>query len=158
MKIGSKQLRTAFLTGLTVALLIRSITGCGESRASDVENIDVARIEDSNVTAEAVPDEIIDLGNTVCPVMGNPVMDGQFVDWNGYRIHFCCAGCDGSFLADPQQYLPVLAEDPETARLLGMDGGCCSSGSDSEMQGPTCPDNNEEKCPYEGGPETGSCH
>ncbi len=82
-----------------IALLL--ITACG---TPEEEAIDVTR--------ETLPEGIIDVGNETCPVMLDPVMDGEYIDWEGYRIHFCCAGCDDDFLADPQQYLPILRQDP----------------------------------------------
>lgn len=31
--------------------------------------------------------------NTVCPVMGNPVVSDLKVDWNGKTVAFCCPPC-----------------------------------------------------------------
>jgi hypothetical protein len=58
---------------------------------------------------------IVDLENAICPVMGDEVMEGQYVDWQGYRVHFCCAGCDRTFLEDPEYYMGILAEDPSVS-------------------------------------------
>jgi hypothetical protein len=66
------------------------------------------------------PDGIVDLENTVCPVMGNPAQESIYVDWEGYRVHFCCAGCDNAFLSDPDTFLDILAEDPDVAEKLGL--------------------------------------
>ncbi|MCK5841790.1 MAG: hypothetical protein KAH31_06470 [Candidatus Sabulitectum sp.] len=102
-------------------------------------------------TEETIPEGIVDLANTTCPVMGDAVMDGEYLDWQGYRIHFCCAGCDADFLADPQQYMKVLCEDPsvtvDLSAVLDCEGpdasGCCPGGDTEEIAG--CPDCTEDE-------------
>lgn len=92
----------AIIVSSIIALLV--ITACGTPEEEVVNQV--------VVTEETLPEGIIDIGNETCPVMQDPVMAGQYIDWEGYRIHFCCAGCDEDFLADPQQYLPNLCQDP----------------------------------------------
>lgn len=100
---------------------------------------------------ETTPEGIIDLANETCPVMGGAVMEGEYLDWQGYRIHFCCAGCDADFLADPQQYMKILCEDPsvtvDLSAVLDCEGpdssGCCPGGEVEETAG--CPDCTEEE-------------
>ncbi|MHC5036503.1 MAG: efflux RND transporter periplasmic adaptor subunit [Planctomycetota bacterium] len=43
-----------------------------------------------------------------CPVMGGEIDKSQFMDFRGMRIYFCCAGCEKSFLEDPDKYLASL--------------------------------------------------
>jgi YHS domain-containing protein len=52
--------------------------------------------------------DIIDLKNAKCPVMGNPVSADAFVDYNGYRIYFCCPGCDTKLVKNPEKYAEKL--------------------------------------------------
>ncbi|MBN1346930.1 MAG: efflux RND transporter periplasmic adaptor subunit [Phycisphaerae bacterium] len=55
---------------------------------------------------------------TVCPVMGNPIVKDVFTDYKGKRIHFCCPPCVEKFKKDPDKYMKVLAEQgvsPEDA-------------------------------------------
>ena len=47
----------------------------------------------------------------LCPVMGNPINKDIFVDHNGMRIYFCCGGCDGTFMEDPEKYLTQMRAD-----------------------------------------------
>lgn len=42
---------------------------------------------------------------TLCPVEGGEIERDVFVDYGGYRIYFCCPGCDTEFLAAPDQFL-----------------------------------------------------
>ena len=117
---------------------------------------------------ETTPEGIIDLANETCPVMGGAVMDGEYLDWQGYRIHFCCAGCDADFLSDPQQYMKILCEDPsvtvDLSAVLDCEGldssGCCSGGEVEETAG--CPDCTEDEmcdaCAANASIEPTSCH
>jgi Cu(I)/Ag(I) efflux system membrane fusion protein len=55
---------------------------------------------------------------TTCPIMGGAINKDVFTDYNGMRIYFCCAGCDGEFKADPETYLAKMrAEGVEPEKL-----------------------------------------
>ena len=43
-----------------------------------------------------------------CPVMGGPIDQKVFTDYNGRRVYFCCPGCIGKFKQDPDKYLAKL--------------------------------------------------
>ncbi|MBN2037439.1 MAG: efflux RND transporter periplasmic adaptor subunit [Chitinispirillaceae bacterium] len=53
-----------------------------------------------------------------CPVMGGEINKEIFVDYKGRRIYFCCAGCNATFLKDPEKYLKVLKERGEAVEVL----------------------------------------
>ena len=91
------------ISALALSLLLFSACGTPEQEAT---------VED------ATSEGIIDLANATCPVMGLEVMDGQYIEWEGYRINFCCAGCDETFLTDPEMYMGILAEDPSVTADL----------------------------------------
>ena len=48
---------------------------------------------------------IVDVGNKLCPVMGEPVNGKNFVVYEGKRYGLCCPGCDKTFLSDPAKYI-----------------------------------------------------
>jgi Cu(I)/Ag(I) efflux system membrane fusion protein len=48
---------------------------------------------------------------TLCPVMGGEINKEIYTDYNGMRIYFCCAGCDGEFKADPEKYIAQMREN-----------------------------------------------
>jgi len=123
MKLNAVRIGTAVLVGLVAAVFIRGVSG-NDDRA---DGIGVAEIVSSATVSddESLSSDIIDLDNSICPVMGLDVMDGQYIDWNGYRVHFCCAGCDADFLEEPEKYLIILAEDPAVAELLGIECLSC---------------------------------
>jgi YHS domain-containing protein len=53
---------------------------------------------------------------TVCPVMGGEIDKTKFIDHNGKRIYFCCAGCLDEFKKNPEKYLKKLTkmgQEPE---------------------------------------------
>jgi len=48
---------------------------------------------------------------TKCPVMGGDITTDSYVDYQGQRVYFCCPGCEGTFLADPDKYFEAAAKD-----------------------------------------------
>ncbi len=56
--------------------------------------------------------EPLDLKNATCPVMGGKVAEGQFAVFNGYKVGFCCPGCEKTFLQSPEKFLAKLGARP----------------------------------------------
>lgn len=52
--------------------------------------------------------KINDLGNTHCPVMGGEVNKDVFTIYNGYKVYFCCPGCDKQFMENPEKLIEEL--------------------------------------------------
>ena len=50
---------------------------------------------------------------TTCPVMGGAINKDLFVEYKGTKVYFCCAGCEGTFNADPEKYLEKLPQFSE---------------------------------------------
>ena len=48
---------------------------------------------------------------STCPVMGGKLDGKSHIDYQGQRIHFCCAGCEQSFLKSPDKYFEQAAKD-----------------------------------------------
>jgi YHS domain-containing protein len=44
----------------------------------------------------------------LCPIMGNPINKELFVEYEGKKIYFCCAGCPEKFKENPEKYLKNL--------------------------------------------------
>ncbi len=122
MKTNNGRLAIAALTGFIFVVLIRGVSGCSSGDSNNTEALVPPAADEPAValdeTPEPLPEGIVDLGNTICPVMGDAVMEGSYVDWDGFRVHFCCAGCDQAFLSDPESYLEILAEEPAVAEIL----------------------------------------
>lgn len=48
---------------------------------------------------------------TLCPVMGGAIDSTMYTEYQGQRIYFCCPGCAGTFLDDPESYFEQAAKD-----------------------------------------------
>jgi YHS domain-containing protein len=59
---------------------------------------------------EKVVDKAETPNQTKCPVMGGPIDEEAYADYDGKRIHFCCAGCEKSFLEEPEKYMKQMKE------------------------------------------------
>ena len=58
-------------------------------------------------TAQAV---IVDAGNKLCPVSGDPVSGKNFVVYQGKRYGLCCPMCEAPFLKDPAKYIAQMTK------------------------------------------------
>ncbi|MBM4284212.1 MAG: YHS domain-containing protein [Deltaproteobacteria bacterium] len=59
---------------------------------------------------------------TTCPVLGGNIDKNVYVDYQGYRIYFCCTGCDAEFKKNPEKYMKKLQDQgvtPEKAPAAG---------------------------------------
>lgn len=63
--------------------------------------------------ARTVKKEIKPAGKpqTKCPVMGGAINKDAYVDHGGYRVYFCCPGCDRAFKKDPDKYIRKMQKD-----------------------------------------------
>jgi len=51
------------------------------------------------LAADAIANE-----QKTCPVMGGKINKDIYADYEGKRVYFCCGGCEGAFLKDPEKY------------------------------------------------------
>jgi YHS domain-containing protein len=63
---------------------------------------------------ETTPTGIVDAGNKLCPVSGDPVSGTNFVVYQGKRYGLCCPMCEKPFLSDPSKYIAKMKKQ-ETA-------------------------------------------
>ena len=63
-----------------------------------------------SATDEAI---VVDAGNKICPVTGEPVSGKDFVIYKGTSYGLCCPSCKELFLKDPETYLKKLKEKGE---------------------------------------------
>lgn len=47
---------------------------------------------------------------TICPVMAGAIDKTIFVEYQGKKVYFCCAGCKDKFEAEPEKYLAKLPQ------------------------------------------------
>ncbi|MFC1782559.1 YHS domain-containing protein [Planctomycetota bacterium] len=56
--------------------------------------------------------------------MGNPIKEDVFADYNGKRVYFCCPGCDGKFMEEPEKYIAQMeAEGVVLAKVVTNGNG-----------------------------------
>ena len=79
--------------------------------------IPVAPVDMKSVPTPTAKNSLV--SQKTCPVMGNPIDKNIFVDYNGKRVYFCCAGCIATFNKDPEKYLKILAERGEAPEEIG---------------------------------------
>ena len=65
----------------------------------------LAMVAAAAVAAPAQPEDDFQGNQILCPVMGGEINPDVYVDYDGQRIFFCCAGCSGTFSSDPATYL-----------------------------------------------------
>ncbi|MFA7255702.1 MAG: hypothetical protein WC133_06360 [Candidatus Omnitrophota bacterium] len=73
---------------------------------------------------ETAQNGIVDAGNKLCPISGEPVSGNDFVTYQGKRFGLCCSGCEKMFLAEPEKYLAKMnaqeaASSPKSAEEAG---------------------------------------
>lgn len=61
---------------------------------------------------------IVDLNNTVCPVMGGKANPKFTAVHDGVKVQFCCGGCDKMFLKDPKKFLGDLVWEKEGVKYI----------------------------------------
>ena len=54
---------------------------------------------------------VVDVGNKVCPVTGEPVDGKTFYEYNGKRYGFCCSGCIATFKSDPEKFSAIAGKE-----------------------------------------------
>ena len=63
--------------------------------------------------AEVGEEEIIDVGNTICPVDGEAVDENVSYVYEGKRYYFCSPECLELFMEDPEMYIEEMGEETE---------------------------------------------
>jgi YHS domain-containing protein len=62
-------------------------------------------------TAEAAAEDATEtIAQKTCPVMGAPINEAIFVEYEGKKVYFCCKGCETQFEADPAKYVKDLPQ------------------------------------------------
>ena len=62
----------------------------------------------ANADMQAAPN-----GQTICPVMGEPINTDVFVEYEGKKVYFCCGDCEAKFLENPEDYIAKLPQFSE---------------------------------------------
>ena len=52
--------------------------------------------------------EVIDVGNSICPLSGDPVNPAMNYVHEGKRYYFCCVNCVKKFKKNPAKYIATM--------------------------------------------------
>lgn len=68
-----------------------------------------------NQKAEEAKKELVNAGNTVCPVMGTKVEPGKAltVEYGGKLYNVCCPVCVKEFKKSPEKYVAIVEKQME---------------------------------------------
>ena len=114
--------RKKLLSILTIAglFIVASVvlTGCEKSEPETTETAAVEMsqemAEHETMAAEAVAQVAAATEQTLCPIMdGNKINKDIFVEYQGKKVYFCCAGCEKVFKEDPEKYIAKLPQFQE---------------------------------------------
>ncbi len=82
--------------------------------------------------------------------MRGAVVDGQYIDWKGFRINICCGMCDQLFREDPEKFIEILSEDtnisPETIEEMYRRSNCEGMDDCEDMDMDSCEDMDMDNC------------
>ena len=70
------------------------------------EAVEAAKSSASEAT-EAV---VAKLEQTMCPIMDAAIDKAIFIEYQGKKVYFCCAGCEEKFKEEPEKYLAKLPQ------------------------------------------------
>jgi YHS domain-containing protein len=60
------------------------------------------------------------VGNKVCPVMGNPIVEDTKAtyEYQGKVYNFCCEACIEEFKANPEKYIKIIEQEKNSPQPL----------------------------------------
>lgn len=125
-------LATLILAGWICGPLFHGATAHGDEDHGMVESSEMTAeaetAEETEVAAEGPvvegEDEVeapVKVGNTLCPVSGEPVGsmgDPVLVEHEGKIYNLCCAMCRGEFFKNPEKYSKIAEEEAAEASEL----------------------------------------
>ncbi|MBL7141184.1 MAG: YHS domain-containing protein [Planctomycetes bacterium] len=103
----------AILALVAPVLLAGVLAGCGNGEPEPPAGEPEKPAATPSGEAAAPPAQAI--AQKTCPVMGSPINPEIYVDYQGRRIYFCCAGCPETFTKDPETYIAKVDEQLKAA-------------------------------------------
>jgi YHS domain-containing protein len=116
-----KKISVIFITGIFIfgisRLSFAMMCGSSEERHSSHQQMAQVHTEHERGTTgavkEAVPEESINVGNKICPVLGEKINEKMKAtyEYEGKIYNFCCPMCIDEFKKDPQKYIKKVNEE-----------------------------------------------
>jgi YHS domain-containing protein len=119
MELKSKKSVSVLLTTAMLLIVLILINGCEKSEPGTSESAttemsqDMAEHEHEAMTSadETMAQVAAATEQTTCPIMdGNKINKDIFVEYQGKKVYFCCAGCEKVFKEDPEKYIAKLPQ------------------------------------------------
>lgn len=107
-----------FIFAASLALIL--LNGCDSEKDAKTEKMDHSNMKMVETPkAPASQDGINELKEqTTCPVMGSPIKKDLYVDKDGKRIYYCCAGCKEPLEKEFEKYEVKLKEMGQKVEIL----------------------------------------
>ena len=114
MELKSKKLLSIMTIAGLFMLASIMLTGCEESEPESTEpaamEMDNDMAEHEAVVAKTAAVAVSATEQTLCPIMDAPINKDLFVEYEGKKVYFCCAGCEKLFKENPEKYLAKLPQ------------------------------------------------
>jgi len=104
--MDAKKMKLAALVVLA-GLLILGLAGCKKKTEPPAAPAVAPSAADVQKVAAAAAENI---EQKTCPIMGNPIDKNSYVEYQGKKVYFCCAGCKVKFEQEPEKYLAKLPQ------------------------------------------------
>jgi len=102
------------ITAAFVVATAALISGCGEEEPTAEQDAQTSAQQltttarKAAATAQEKAEEAV--LQESCPVMGGPINQAIFVEYEGKKVYFCCKGCETEFNKDPEKYVAKLPQ------------------------------------------------
>ncbi|MBU1124969.1 MAG: YHS domain-containing protein [Candidatus Omnitrophica bacterium] len=105
-------MKKLFLLGIVALSMIAAVSVSRAQTPPCAGDPAKALVEDQEAASSAA-EAVVDVGNKICPVMGNPINENSKVtyEYEGRIYHFCCPACIEAFKNDPQKYMQKVDEE-----------------------------------------------
>ncbi len=105
MNVKNVSIVLAIVIGLFV------FASCSKSEKTDATENNLKSDDKKTDKAESSEELLI---VTTCPIMGGKAdLEGESIVHKGYKVYFCCPGCDKKFQKDPDKYIKIIESNPE---------------------------------------------
>ena len=102
-------MKTLYTLSILMLFVGIAVVGCGDGAST------------SSSSDEAPTVQLVKGTQELCPIMGNPIVEDSYADYDGKRVYFCCPGCDAKFSEDPEKYIKEMEDAGVTlTEIVGM--------------------------------------
>jgi YHS domain-containing protein len=114
MELKNKKSISVLLNAGMFLVVLVLLNGCDKSEPDATEpaattmNLEMAKKE--TVTDDMEIQVASTTEQTMCPVMGAPINEDLFVEYEGKKVYFCCKGCETKFKENPEMYIAKLPQ------------------------------------------------